>query len=172
MTEKELARLEFAKKSVEFWPPNEISPKAKIHHLSVIGGDGFGWARDTDGTLIKVNHAGNVTICDYVEVRAFVTIDRAVNGTTYIGEGNKIDNHVHVAHNAKIGNWNTFANGCCIEGSVEIGHNNTFGGNVVVQRKVKIGSNNIFGSGCVVTKDVGDNGVYVGNPARKLKDNG
>lgn len=166
MTEKEQARLKFAKESVERHPTNNIHSSALIHPTALIGYDGYGYARDVDGTLVKVNHAGNVVIEKGVEIRAFVTVDRAVNGSTVIREGTKIDHHCHIAHGAKIGKFNTIADNSTIEGSCEIGDYNTFGSNVVVQRKVKIGSNCIFGSGTVVTKDVPDNSVVLGNPGR------
>jgi len=169
MTDKELARLEFAKNSLHDRPQDKIHESVTIEQSARIGKDGFGFARDVDGTLVKVNHAGNVVIEKNVEIRAFVTVDRAVNGNTIIGQGTKIDHHCHIAHNVKIGKWNTLANGTVIEGSCEVGDFNTFGANVVVQRKVKIGSNCKFGSGAVVTKDVPDNSIMVGNPARKLE---
>lgn len=169
MTDKEKQRLEFARSSKHEYPPNDIHVNTQIQKTALIGEDGFGWARDEDGKLVRVNHSGNVVIHNQVQIRAFVTIDRAVKGSTIIGQGTKIDHHCHIAHNVVIGEWNTFAAGCIIEGSCEVGSHNTFGAGVIVQRKVKIGNNNTFGSGAVVTKDIGDNGVYVGNPARLLR---
>jgi len=171
MTDRELKRLEFAKKSVWKEPIIQIDKKAIVHRSSAIGVSGFGYARDSDGSLVKINHAGGVRIEANVEVRAFCTIDRATNEGvfTIVGEGSAIDHHCHVAHNVKIGKHNTLANGCVIEGSCEVGDFNTFGANVVVQRKVKIGNNCIFGSGSVVTKDVADNSIMVGNPAKLLR---
>lgn len=169
MTDKEKARLEFAKNSPELHPYNNIHASAYIHRTAIIGQDGFGWARDIDKTLVKVNHAGNVVIDKYVEVREYCTIDRSVKGSTFIGEGTKIDHGVHIAHNVHVGRYNTIAAHCVIEGSCVIGNHNTFGANVTVQRKVKIGNNCIIGSGSVVTKDVADFSVIVGNPGRVLK---
>lgn len=169
MTEQQKIRLEFALNAKEEWPENIIHESAIIHHTAKIGLDGFGWVKTEDNTLIKMPHAGNVVIDKDVVIRAYVTIDRAVLGSTVIGEGNKIDHHVHIAHNVRISKWNTFANGCSVEGSCEIGSNNTFGSHVVVQRKVKIGSNCRFGSGAVVVKDVPDNAIVVGNPGRAIR---
>jgi UDP-3-O-[3-hydroxymyristoyl] glucosamine N-acyltransferase len=169
MTDKEKARLEFAKNSIYSPPYNKIDPSSLIHSSAVIGIDGFGWARNTDGTLVKVNHAGNVIIEKGVEIRAFVTVDRAVKGSTIIGEGVKIDHKVHVAHNCNIGKYSTIAANTSIEGSCVVGEYCTIGSNVTVQRKVKVGNNVLIGSGCVVTKDVPDNAVIVGNPHRILR---
>lgn len=169
MTERDLKRLDFAKNSIELHPYNNIHASAFIDRTAIIGKDGFGWARDIDKTLVKVNHAGNVVIEKDVEIRAYCTIDRAVNGSTIIGDSTKIDHGCHIAHNVVIGKRNTIAAHCVIEGSCIIGNHNTFGANVTVQRKVKIGNNCIIGSGAVVTKDVSDFSVIVGNPGRVLK---
>lgn len=166
-----MTRLEYAKSIKEEYIQNDISIYVEIHKTAVIGTNGFGWVREDNGSLYKFPHRGNVIIKNDVSIRAFVTIDRAVNGSTIIEEGTKIDHHCHVAHNVQIGKHNTFANGCIIEGSCIIGDYNTFGAGVIVQRKVKVGSRCIFGSGAVVTKDVEDNSVMVGNPARLLRKN-
>ena len=171
LTDREKKRLEFAKSSPHATPYDKIHMEAKIHPTAIIGFDGFGWARDYDNSLVKVNHSGNVVINKDVEIRAFVTVDRAVNGSTVIEEGTKVDHHCHIAHAVKLGKWNTLAAHTVIEGSCVIGDGNTFGAGVIVQRKVVIGNNNIFGSGCVVTKDCEDNGIYIGNPARLFRHN-
>jgi UDP-3-O-[3-hydroxymyristoyl] glucosamine N-acyltransferase len=164
-------RLSFARSHKKHWPGNLIDGSVTIHPTAVIGDDGFGYVRQEDQSLLAMPHAGGITIEKNVIIRAFVTIDRGVIRNTFIGEGSKLDHHVHCAHNVWIGKHNTLANGCIIEGSCEIGNYNTFGTGVIVQTKVKIGSNCIFGSGSVVTKDVEDNSVMVGNPARLLRKN-
>lgn len=50
-----------------------------------------------------------------------------------------------------------------------IGDNVTLGANVVIIGNVRIGNNVIIGAGSVVVKDVPDNAVVVGNPARIIK---
>ena len=164
-------RLEFAKQSIHKNGHNYINPSAIIDPSAKIGQDGFGFARDTDGTLVKVNHAGGVFIGAHVEIRCFVTIDRAVHGdaVTIIGRGVKLDHKVHVGHNANVGNDTTIAANTSIEGSCIVGKNCTIGSNVTVQRKVKVGDNVTIGSGCVVTKDVPNKAIIVGNPHKILR---
>ena len=169
MTDKQLQRLEFAKSHKEKWIVNEIHSTAIIHPTAIIGDDGFGWVREIDGSYVKMPHAGNVVIHEGVEVRAFCTIDRAVTGSTVIGEFTKLDHKVHIGHGAKLGKYNTIAANSSIEGSCVIGDYCTIGSNVTVQRKVIVGNNVIVGSGCVVTKDVPSNAVIVGNPHKILR---
>lgn len=50
-----------------------------------------------------------------------------------------------------------------------IGNNVTLGANVVIIGNVKIGDNVIIGAGSVVVKDIPNNSVVAGNPARVIK---
>jgi UDP-3-O-[3-hydroxymyristoyl] glucosamine N-acyltransferase len=156
-------RLQYAKNTQEEFPGDDI-------HFSVrLGKDGFGWVRQPDGTLYKMPHRGNVIIEKGVTIGANVCIDRAVNGSTVIGEGTKIDNLVHIAHGAKIGKNCLIVAGAVIGGSAEIGDNCFIGINASIKNKVKIGNNVTIGMGAVVTKDVHDGETWIGNPARKIE---
>ncbi len=53
---------------------------------------------------------------------------------------------------------------------VKIGNDVWIGGGVIINPGVTIGDNVVVGSGSVVTKDLPSNAIYVGNPARKLRD--
>ena len=53
-------------------------------------------------------------------------------------------------------------------GCIEIGDNVFIGSNSTILCNVKIGSNVIIGAGSLVNKDIPDNSVAVGNPARVI----
>ncbi len=66
----------------------------------------------------------------------------------------------------------------CVDGSVKhmcyakpvnIGHDCWFGANVVVCPGVTIGNNCVIGAGSVVTRDIPDDCIAVGNPARVMR---
>ena len=56
----------------------------------------------------------------------------------------------------------------CAKG-VSIKRNAKIGGNVTIGPKVAIGKNSLIGFGSVVVRDIPDNSVAVGNPARVIK---
>jgi UDP-3-O-[3-hydroxymyristoyl] glucosamine N-acyltransferase len=132
-----------------------------------IGSDGFGYAREEDGTLVKMPHRGGVVIEENVTIHNNVCIDRGVIGDTVIGAGTKIDNLVHIAHGVKIGKNCLIVAGTVIGGSSEVGDNCFLGINCSIKNKVKIGNNVTVGMGAIVLADVPDNttviGVWKGN---------
>ncbi len=148
--------------------PEDENKLLKYGANCVIGAAGFGYERDENNIPVSMPHLGNVKIGEYVEIGSNVCIDRAVVGSTVIGDNVKIDNLTHVAHGAKIGKNTLIVAGAVIGGSVEIGENCFIGMNASIKNKVKIGNNVIIGAGAVVLKDVPDGEVWVGNPARQL----
>lgn len=152
-----IERLQFAQETKPEHPENEIHWSVVIGKNTVIGEDGFGYARAEDGTLVKMPHRGNVVIEKNVNIGSNSCIDRAVVGSTVIGEGTCIDNLVHIAHGVKIGKNCLIVAGTVIGGSCEIGDNVFIGINASIKNKVSIGDNCIVGMGAIVLADVPDN---------------
>src|SRR3569833_1962737 len=88
--------------NVVIYARSQIGQRVAIHAGTVIGSDGYGYVFD-EGKHRKVLQVGNVIIHDDVEIGANSAIDRGALGSTVIGQGTKIDNLVHVAHNVVIG---------------------------------------------------------------------
>ena len=79
-----------------------VDDNSIIHAGTVVGSDGFGYKVNKTG-MQKIPHVGIVRIGKNVEIGANCSIDRAYIDETIIGDGVKIDNNVHVAHNVMIG---------------------------------------------------------------------
>jgi UDP-3-O-[3-hydroxymyristoyl] glucosamine N-acyltransferase len=141
-----------------------------IHSGAVIGADGFGYAMEHD-RWHKFPQVGRVEIGDFVEIGANCCIDRAALGVTTIGEGTKLDNMVHVAHNCRIGRHVVVAAQTGFSGSVVVEDHAVIGGQVGIGDKARIESRAVLGSGCgVLTSKVVRSGETVwGTPARPLR---
>ena len=74
-----------------------------LQNGAVIGGDGFGFAKDDSGKWHKIPQPAAVAVGDDVEIQSNSCIDRASVGGTRIGRGVKIDNLVQVGHGSQIG---------------------------------------------------------------------
>lgn len=135
-----------------------------IHSGSVIGSDGFGFVKD-GARNIKVPQIGIVQIDDRVEIGANNCIDRATIGKTWIKNGVKTDNLVHVAHNVVIGKDTMIIAQTGLSGSVEIGKEVVIGGQVGLVDHVKIGDRAMIGSGSGIYKSVPSGAIVTGNPA-------
>ncbi len=141
-----------------------LGKRVIIHCNSVVGSDGFGFAKD--GTKYhKIPQVGIVRIEDDVEIGACVTIDRATLGETVIGRGTKIDNLVQIAHNVIIGEDSVIVAQAGIAGSTKIGSRVTLAGQVGVVGHIEITDDVIIGSQSGVAQDIPDKGVFSGTPA-------
>jgi UDP-3-O-[3-hydroxymyristoyl] glucosamine N-acyltransferase len=141
-----------------------------LHAGCVIGADGFGFVL-TGGVYEKFPQVGQVMIADHVEIGANSCVDRAALGVTFIGEGSKLDNLVHIAHNCRIGRHVVIAAQTGLSGGVVVGDYAVIGGQVGIGDKARIESRAVLGSGSGVltSKIVRAGQVMWGTPARPLK---
>lgn len=135
-----------------------------IHAGVVIGSDGFGYRVMKTG-MRKIPHVGIVRIGSQVEIGANTTIDRALFGETIIGDGVKIDNLVHIAHNVQIGASTAILALTGIAGSVTIGAGCQIGGQVVIRDHITIGNQVKIVSKSAVMKSIPDGQVVCGIPS-------
>lgn len=145
-----------------------IGDEVNILAGAVIGEQGFGVAGDASGP-VDVPHLGRVIVQDRVTIGANSCIDRGVFDDTVIGEGAKIDNLCHVAHNCRIGRGVLIAAFGGISGSTEVEDGVTMGGRVGVADHRKIGRGATLAGGAAVFQDVPAGEVWSGYPAKPLR---
>ena len=145
----------------------ELGIDCRVQSGTVIGGEGFGYAREGEGWQ-RINQIGRVMIGDRVEIGANTAIDRGAIGDTVIEDGVILDNLIQIAHNVRIGR-NTAIAGCTgIAGSTSIGANCTIGGSTDIAGHLTIVDNVHFTGTAFVIKSVSEPGVYSsGMPAEK-----
>lgn len=147
-----------------------IGNRVIIHSGTVVGGDGFGFAPQNDGTYRKVPQIGNVIIEDDVEIGANTTIDRATMGSTIIKKGVKLDNLIQIAHNVEIGENTVIAAQTGISGSTKVGKNCIVGGQVGIVGHIQIADGTRINAQSGLSKTVSEpNTALTGSPAYDYK---
>ena len=143
-----------------------IGKNVVIHAGTVIGGDGFGFAPQVDGSFKKVPQTGNVIIEDNVEIGSNVTIDRATIGSTIIRNGAKLDNLLQIAHNVVIGSNSVIAALTGISGSTKVGNNVMIGGQAGIAGHLTIADGSKINGQSGVSKSIKTpNTAVTGTPA-------
>jgi len=130
----------------------------------VIGGDGFGFAKDNAGHWHKIVQSGPTIIEDDVEIQANACIDRASVGETRIRRGAKIDNLVQVGHGSKVGEDTLLCAQVGLAGSTDVGKNVILAGQVGAAGHCKIGDGAIATAQAGI-RDVPAGAIVSGSPA-------
>jgi UDP-3-O-[3-hydroxymyristoyl] glucosamine N-acyltransferase len=143
----------------------QIGNRVTILDGAVIGSDGFGFVRQSDGTHFKIPQLADVVIEDDVEIGANTTIDRPAVGETRIEAGTKIDNLVQVAHGVRVGRRALLASQVGIAGSTTIEDDVTLAGQVGVNGHIRIGKGAIASGKTGVTRDVAPGAYISGYPS-------
>jgi UDP-3-O-[3-hydroxymyristoyl] glucosamine N-acyltransferase len=141
-----------------------IGRECIIHSGVIIGGDGFGFVWDGEKHL-KIPQKGIVRIGDFVEIGANCTIDRAALTETVIGNGVKIDDMVHIAHNVTVGDHSIIVAQSGIAGSSTLGKHVTIAGQCGVVGHVSIGDGSVVASKSGVHSDLKPGSIVSGAPA-------
>ena len=144
----------------------KIGRQCVVKSNTVIGERGFGFAREENDIPIAFPHLGSVHIGDYVEVGANCTVVRAALDVTVVEDYVKTDDHVHIAHNCRIGTRSFIAAGVVVSGSVTLGSDVWVGPNATIIDYVEIGAGARVSLGAVVMKSVPEGRTAIGNPAR------
>ena len=155
---------------VKIYDDCHLGCKVVLHSGTVIGGDGFGFAPQHDGTYKKIPQIGNVIIEDDVEIGTNTTIDRATMGSTIIRKGVKLDNLIQVAHNVEIGAHTVIASQTGISGSAKIGSHCVIGGQVGMVGHIHLADGTKINAQSGISKSVDKPGVTLnGSPAFEYK---
>jgi UDP-3-O-[3-hydroxymyristoyl] glucosamine N-acyltransferase len=142
-----------------------IGRRCLIKPGAVLGSPGFGFVGEST-SHVRIPHIGGCIIEDEVEIGSNCTVDRGSISDTVIGAGTKLDNLVHVGHNARLGARCLVMGGSVIAGSAEIGDEVIIAGHSAVGGHFRVGDRARIGAMSGVISAVPDGGVVSGFPAR------
>jgi len=151
--------------NVVLYARTQVGHRVTIHAGTVIGSDGYGYVLD-EGRHRKVLQVGNVVIHDDVEIGANAAIDRGALGSTVIGQGTKIDNLVHLAHNVVIGRNCLIMGQAGFAGSTRLGDYCVVASQSGIAGHLKLGHQSVVGAKSGVMRDVADGETVLGIPAQ------
>jgi len=132
---------------------------------AVLGGEGFGFVSDRSGHQ-PIPHVGGCRIGNDVQVGSNSCIDRGSIGDTVIGDGTKIDNLVHIGHNASVGKRCLVMGGVVVAGSARIGDDVILAGHSAVGGHFSVGDRARIGAKAGVISEVPAGADMSGFPAR------
>jgi UDP-3-O-[3-hydroxymyristoyl] glucosamine N-acyltransferase len=131
----------------------------------VLGSDGFGYARQDDGSWYKIRQTGTVILEDGIEIGAGSTIDRASLGESRIKTGAKLDNLVQVGHGSIVGENSLLCAQVGLAGSTVVGNNVILAGQVGSAGHLRIGDNVIATGQTGIPGDVEAGTIISGSPS-------
>jgi UDP-3-O-[3-hydroxymyristoyl] glucosamine N-acyltransferase len=151
---------------VKIYSDCSIGAHCTLHSGVIIGGDGFGFAPNSENNYNKVPQIGNVVIEDRVEIGSNTTIDRATLGSTIVRKGVKLDNLIQIAHNVEIGENTVIAAQTGIAGSTKIGRDCMIGGQVGIVGHISIANGVKIAAQSGIGQSISkENEIVQGSPA-------
>jgi UDP-3-O-[3-hydroxymyristoyl] glucosamine N-acyltransferase len=137
-----------------------------IHAGTVLGADAFYFKRRKEraSQYDKLESCGRVIIEDDVEIGACCTIDKGVSGDTIIGQGTKLDNHIHIGHGTIVGKNCLMASQVGVAGKAIIEDEVILWGQVGVSKDLTIGKGAVIYAQSGVPASLEGGKVYFGSP--------
>ena len=146
-----------------------IGNRVILQNGVVVGGDGFGFAKRSDGRWHKIMQNAPVVIEDDVEIQANACIDRATVGETRIRRGAKIDDLVLVGHACEVGEDTILCGQVGLAGSTRVGNRCILAGQVGSAGHLDIGDGAIITAQSGLHTDVPPGTMWSGTPAMENK---
>ena len=154
---------------VVLYPGTKLGARVILHAGVKLGVDGFGYV-PVNGENQKVPQVGACVVGDNVEIGANSCVDRGSIGRTVVGEGTKLDNLVHLAHNVQVGKGVLMAAMVGIAGSTRIGDHCLFGGQSGAVGHIEIGAGARVGAQAGIIGDLPAKETVSGFPARSQRE--
>ena len=147
-----------------------IGNRVILQNGVVVGGDGYGFAKTSEGTHFKIVQSGVTVIEDDVEIQSLTSVDRATVGETRVKRGAKIDSLVQVGHACVVGEDNIICAQTGLAGSSILEKNVLLAGQVGISGHLTIHDNAIVYAQSGVGGDVPAGSVISGSPAFDSRD--
>lgn len=154
-----IGRRTIVRAGVRIFPRVEIGDDCLIGPHAVIGDEGFGFVRDERGNKTRIPHLGGVIIGSSVHIGASSTVDSGTILPTIVEEHAKIDDHVYVSHNSRVGRNASLTPGVILGGHSTIEAEAWVGLNSSIRDGKRVGEHALVGMDVSVQDDLPDHAV-------------
>jgi acetyltransferase EpsM len=89
-----------------------------------------------------------------------------ISGNSVLGKGCLVMSNASIGHDIEIADHCFFTSNSCLGSWIKVGEGAWVGLNSTIRGRTSIGRYAAIGAGSMVTKDVGDNEIWIGNPAK------
>lgn len=117
--------------------------------------------------IIHPNASVYTELCD-LGIGNIVFIFSGISNNVKMGDFNVLNSFSNIGHDTEVGSHNTFHPKVAISGGVKVGNLNEFGVGCSVLPYKSIGSNNVIGAHSLLLRNVGDDKLYFGSPAKRV----
>jgi UDP-3-O-[3-hydroxymyristoyl] glucosamine N-acyltransferase len=142
-----------------------VGDRVILQNGVVVGGDGFGFAKRSDGTHHKIVQSGVTVVEDDVEIQSLTSVDRATIGETRVRRGAKIDSLVQIGHASVVGEDNIVCAQTGLAGSSVLEKNVLLAGQVGISGHLTVHEGAIVYAQSGIGGDVRANARVSGSPA-------
>jgi UDP-3-O-[3-hydroxymyristoyl] glucosamine N-acyltransferase len=148
----------------------QIGHRVILQNGVIIGGDGFGFAKRSDGTHFKIVQSHITVIEDDVEIQTLTSVDRGSIGETRVKRGAKIDSLVQIGHSCVVGEDNIICAQTGLAGSSILEKNVLLAGQVGISGHLTIHDNAVIYAQSGIGGDVDAGAVMSGSPAFEARE--
>jgi len=99
----------------------------------------------------------------FIGAYSIITTNVKLGKHTLLNRGN------HIGHDSTIGDYFSAMPGAIVSGNVTIANNVYMGTNSTIKEKINVTDNVTIGLNSGIIKDINQEGIYVGTPAKKIK---
>ncbi|WP_116128417.1 LpxD N-terminal domain-containing protein [Lewinella sp. IMCC34183] len=145
-----------------------LGDRVTVSSGCVIGGEAFYFKRTAAG-LTPWRSGGSVRLEDDVFLGPCCTIARGVSSTTVIGRGSKLDAHVQIGHDCRVGAHVLMAAQVGVAGNCVIGDWSILQGQAGVAQNVTLGERTVIMAQSGVGRDLEGGKSWFGSPVQEAR---
>ena len=117
---------------------------------------------------VLIDPSAKVSQSSSIGLSTYVGVNTIINAQSQIGKGVIINTAAIIEHECDVQDFSHIGPAAVLCGNVSVGKGAFIGANSVVRNNTSICSDVTLGSGSVVVKSIEDEGIWVGNPSKKI----